>query len=175
MALLCLGIGAMIAQGAINGFIPTRLTPDLGFLVVIALGLRWRSAAGGLLLAALLGFAADLLSGSLLGEHALMRVFVYGCARAASRQLNLRGLLPQAVFVLALTVVNAFGIGTLDLVFGAAGGVDWLMIRHAVPHAVMNALFAPAVSGIVASMVVALGDDETGRLLLRLEPRRRAV
>lgn len=175
LALLVLGIGAMIVQGAVNGFVPPRYTPDLGFLFVVGLGLRWRSASGGLVLAAALGFAADILSGSLMGEHALMRVFVYACARAASRQLNLRGLVPQATFVLGLTLVNAFGIGTLNTFFSAGSGADWAMMRAALPHAAMNALFAPAVSRVVEGLVLALGGDEAGRNLLRLDPRRRAV
>jgi hypothetical protein len=72
-------------------------------------------------------------------------------------------------------VVNAFGIGTLNLFFASGGGLDWLMMRDAVPHAVMNALFAPAISGIVEGVVIALGGDEAGRQLLSLAPRRRAV
>jgi rod shape-determining protein MreD len=175
LALLLVGITAMVLQGAINAFVPARFTPDLGFLVVIALGLRWRSAAGGLVLAALLGFVADVLSGSLLGEHALMRIFAYACARAVSRQLNLRGVVPQVIFVLAFTLVNAFGVNSLDLFFRSGGGAGGPLLRDAIPHAFANALFAPVVSSLVESLVLALGSDEAGRNLLRLEPRRRAV
>jgi len=70
--ILLIGIAAPVFQGVLNTFVPARFAPDLGFLVVIALGLHWRSTAGGLVLAATLGFAADLLSGSLLGQQALL-------------------------------------------------------------------------------------------------------
>jgi rod shape-determining protein MreD len=163
----------MMAQGAVNTFVPARWTPDVGFLIVIALGLRWRETGGGLVLAAILGFVADLLSGSLLGENALLRLLVFAAARTASRHLNLRGTLPQAIFVMGLTAANAAGIATLNTFFTSGGGFDLVMLRDVIPHAFANALFAPLISVAVEGVAQALGDDEGGRPLLRLEPRRR--
>jgi rod shape-determining protein MreD len=160
-------------QGALNTFVPARFTPDLGFLIVIALGLYWRSAAGGFAIAAALGFVADLLSGSLLGEQALLRLLAFGVARFASSHLNLRGPLPQAIFVLVFTGVNAVGIGLLNTFFGAGGGMDLAMLRDLLPHALVNALFAPLVSRGVEALAISLGDDEGGRRPLRLAPRSR--
>ena len=37
LVLLLIGIAAPMVQGAANTFIPARFTPDLGFLIVIAL------------------------------------------------------------------------------------------------------------------------------------------
>ena len=71
-AVLLIGSAALMLQGAVNAFVPVHLTPDLRFLLVVAVGLHWRSAAAGAVVAALLGFVADLLSGSLLGEQALL-------------------------------------------------------------------------------------------------------
>lgn len=162
-----------MVQGAANTFVPARFTPDVGFLIVIALGLHWRSTAGGLALSAVLGFVADLLSGSLLGEHALLRLLAFGSARFASRHLNLRGSLPQAVFVLFFTAVNLVGIGLLDTFFRSGGGFEVAMLRDLVPHASVNALFAPLISRVVEAVATTLGDEEGGRRLLNPEPRSR--
>jgi rod shape-determining protein MreD len=171
LVLLLIGIAAPVLQGAVNTFIPARFTPDLGFLIVIALGLHWRSAAGGLVVSVALGFVTDLLSGSLLGEHALLRLLAFGAARSASRHLNLRGSLPQAIFVLFFTGVNALGIGLLNTFFTSGGGFDLVTLRDLLPHASINALFVPLVSRVVEAVATSLGDDESGRRLLHLEPR----
>jgi len=175
VALLLIGIGVPIVQGALNTFVPARFTPDLGLLIVIALGLYWRSAAGGFALAAALGFAADLLSGSMLGEQALLRMLTFGVARFASRHLNLRGALPQAAFVLVFTAVNALGIGLLNSFFASAGGFDLAMLRDLPLHAAFNALFAPLVSRIIETVATVLGDDEGGRRLVILAPPSRST
>ena len=173
LALLLIGIAAPMVQGAANTFVPARFTPDLGFLIVIALGLHWRSVAGGLAISAALGFVADLLSGSLLGEHALLRLLTFGVARFASRHLNLRGSLPQAIFVLFFTAVNVVGIGLLNTFFTSGGGFDMVTLRDLLPHASVNALFAPLISRVVEAVATTLGDDESGRRLSSLEPRSR--
>lgn len=174
-ALLGLGIAAVLVQGVLNGFFPARLTPDLSLLVVVGIGLHWRGAAGGVVIATLLGFAADLMSGSLLGEHALLRLLEFGAARIASRHLNLRGLVPQAVFVVFLTAANALGIGLLNSFFTSRGGIDLVMLRNLFPHAFVNALFAPLFSRLVEHVATSMGDDEGGRRLLRLATRGRTT
>ncbi len=173
LALLLIGIAAPMVQGAANTFVPARFTPDLGFLIVIGLGLHWRSAAGGVAISAALGFVADLLSGSLLGEHTLLRLLAFGAARLASRHLNLRGSLPQAIFVFFFTAVNVVGVGLLNTFFTSGGGFDMVALRDLLPHASVNALFAPLMSRVVEAVATSLGDDEGGRRLLNPEPRSR--
>ncbi|MFQ5415964.1 MAG: rod shape-determining protein MreD [Myxococcota bacterium] len=175
LVLLAIGVAATVVQGAMNTLVPVRFTPDLGFLIVIALGVHWRSTAGGLVLATLQGFTVDLLSGSLLGEHALLRLLAFAAARAASRHLNVRGMLPQAVFVMVFTAANAVGVGTLNVFFASGGGFDVVMLRDVLPHAFVNACFAPLVIRAVEEIGRALGEDEGGRLPLRLDSRRRVV
>jgi rod shape-determining protein MreD len=165
---LLVGIATPMIQGAFNTFVPPRFTPDLGFLVVIALGLHWRSAPGGLAIAAALGFSADLLSGSLLGEQALLRMFAFAAARAASRHLNLRGAIPQAVFVLALTAANALGIRLLEVFFTSGGRLDLVLLRDLPIHGAINALFAPLVSRCIDVLTIALGSDDGSRRSVRL-------
>ena len=175
LLILLIGIAAPVLQGALNTFVPARFAPDLGFLVVIALGLHWRSTAAGLVLAATLGLAADLLSGSLLGQQALLRLLAFGAARFASGHLNLRGAVPQSIFVVGFTAVNALGIATLNVFFTAGGGFDVVMLRDLLSHAFVNALFAAPVSRLVEAVATSFGDDEGARRALRLTPRVRST
>jgi hypothetical protein len=103
----------------------------------------------------------------------LLRLVAFGVARFASRHLNLRGALPQAIFVLVFTAVNALGVGLLNTFFTSRGGIDLVMLRDLPPHALINALFAPLVSRAVEAVATTFGDDEGGRRLLRLAPRSR--
>jgi rod shape-determining protein MreD len=168
LAVLLIGIVTPMIQGALNTYVPPRFTPDLGFLVVIALGLHWRSAPGGLAIAAALGFCADLLSGSLLGEQALLRMLAFATARVASRHLNLRGAIPQAAFVLVLTAANALGIRLLEVFFTSGARFDPALLQDLLSHAAINALFAPPVSRGVEVLTIALGSEENGRRSVRL-------
>jgi rod shape-determining protein MreD len=173
LGLLGLGAAALAVQGAVATFLPARLLPDLGFLLVIALGLCWRSAVGGVCVSAMIGFATDLLSGSLLGQHALLRMVVYTAARLGSRHLNLRGALPQAVFVAALTVANAVGLAVLTSFFSPGAGVGIGALRELLPQALVNALFAPLVAHATARAVARLGDEDSGQRLLPMTQRGR--
>jgi rod shape-determining protein MreD len=175
LLILLLGIAATVLLGGVNNFLPARFAPDLGLLVVIALGLHWRSTASGLVIAATLGFASDLLSGSLLGQQALMRLLAFGAARVASGHLNLRGAVPQAFFALVFTVVNVVGVALSSVFFTGQGGLDLVMLQDLLPHALVNALFAPPVSRAVEAVATAFSDDEGARRLLRLTPRGRSA
>jgi cell shape-determining protein MreD len=171
--LLGLGVLALLLQGVLAIFLPARFLPDLGFLMVIALGLSWRSAAGGACVAAGIGYATDLLSGSLLGQHALLRLVAYAVGRVGSRHLNLRGALPQAAFIAVLTVANAVALGLLTSFFSPGAGVGLSAARELLPQALANALFAPAVALGTARAVARLGDEEGGQRLLPMTPRGR--
>ncbi len=172
-ALLAIGALAPMIQGAAGTFVPLRYCPDLGLLLVVGLGLCWRSTTGGVVLSAALGFIADLLSGSLLGQHTLLRIFAFGAARACSQQLNLRGAIPQAIFVVVLTVVTALGTGALTAFFDAGPGVDGEMLRELIPHALINGAFAPLGVWLIERISNWLNEIEGGHQLLQLQPRNR--
>jgi rod shape-determining protein MreD len=173
LGLLGLGAVALTLQGAVASFLPARFCPDLGFLLVVALGLCWRSAVGGICVAGAIGYTSDLLSGSLLGQHALLRLAAYGVARFGNRHLNLRGALPQAIFVAVLTCANAFGMALLTSFFSPGTGVGMVAIRDLLPQAVANALFAPLVASGTARILARLGDEDGGQRVLPLAPRGR--
>jgi rod shape-determining protein MreD len=173
LALLAIGALAPMVQGAVGTFIPLHYLPDLGLLLVVGLGLCWRSTAGGLVLSATLGLIADLLSGSLFGQHMLLRIFAFGAARACSQKLNLRGVIPRAIFVSVLTVATTLGTGVLTSFFAAGPGVDGEMLRELVPHALINGAFAPLGVWFVARISSWFSDVDAGHQLLQLRPRNR--
>ena len=172
-ALLLVGAFVPMFQGVAAYFVPARWVPDFGLLLVVALGLCWRTVGGGMALSCALGFVTDLLSGSLLGMHALLRMFAFASARVGSQALNLRGALPQAVFVAGLTVVNAGAFGALTAFFTPGPEVPWVVWRDVGPQMLVNALAAPVVAALTAVLVRSLSDDDASRRLLRLEPRNR--
>jgi len=172
-AVLLIGSAALIVQGAVNVFIPPHLTPNVGFLIIIAVGLFWRSAAAGIVIAAWLGFTADLLSGSLLGEQALLGMFAFVAARLGSQHLNLRGALPQALFVFAFTAVDALGIGVLETFFGVRGGIGSTMLQYLPTHALANAFAAPFIARAIEFLSTAFGSEEGGRRQVHLPALRR--
>ena len=173
--LLGLGAVALTLQGAVATFVPARFCPDLGFLLVVALGLAWRSPVGGVCVAAAIGFATDLLSGSLLGQHALLRLAAYATARFGSRHLNLRGPLPQAAFDAGLTGANAVALTLLTSFFSPGSGASIVVVRELLPQAVVNAVFAPLVAYGVERAVARLGDEDGGQRLLPLTSRGRVA
>jgi len=170
---LLFGVGwlALVVQSALATMLPPPYCPDLGLLVVVAIGLSWERAATGMLLATALGFCADLFSGSLLGQHALLRLAAYTGARLASRQLNLRGALPLAVFVAALSVLYALVLLALTAFFAGSVGVGLGWVVESIQHGLVNAALAPGVSGLVQRIGVWAGADDGSRRPLRLEAR----
>jgi rod shape-determining protein MreD len=171
LVLLVLGVAALMAQGVMTQTLPAHLVPDFGLLLVVAIALCMRGAASGVLLAALLGYTTDLLSGSLLGQHALLRMASYGVARFGSARLNLRGPLPQALFVVLLSIAHAVGLWGLFAFFAPDIGSSLLTLRELLPHALVNGIVAPFVTQGVGALLGRLGDDEGTQRPIRLEPR----
>jgi rod shape-determining protein MreD len=170
LVLLGLGLLALVVQGAAALLLPAHWVPDFGLLLAVAIALSVRGPVVGVLLAAALGFAADLLSGTLLGQHALLRLAAYGAARFGSRRLNLRGALPQAVFVALLSVAHTGALLGLAAFF-LPGDVPPLVAVHALAaHALVNAVAAPLVTAVVAKLAAHLEGDDATRSL-RLAPR----
>lgn len=175
IVVLLVGYAAVMIQGSVNAFLPPHLTPNLGLLIIIAVGLFWRSAASGIVIAAVLGFTADILSGSLLGEQALLGMLAFLAARFGSQHLNLRGALPQALFVFGYTVVNAFGIGILDEFFDLRAGILSMMLQFLPIHALANAVCAPFVAHGVEVLTNSFGSEEGGRRQVHLPAARGPV
>ena len=168
--ILGLGTLAAILQGVGGTFLPQRYIPDLGLLLVVALGLSWRGLIGGAALAGSLGYLTDLLSGSLLGQHMLLRMVVFLTARLGSLHLSLLGPLPRALFVAGLTLVNALSLSLLTSVFTEGAGLSLSALTGVVPQMILNALCARPVAGLTERAISLLSDDESARKL-HLETR----
>lgn len=160
-----IGLFALIAQGALARAAPPPFCPDLGFLVIVGIGSCWRGFSSGLVLSAALGYAADLYSGSLFGQTALLRIVAFASALLASRQLNLRGGLPLMLFTAALTLACGLLSQGLSSTFVGAGPLGLGGIGALIVHAAVNAIFAPAVLGLVRRVATWAGDEATGRPL----------
>jgi len=171
LVLLVLGVLALMVQGVVTQLLPAHLVPDFGLLLVVAIALCLRGAASGVVLAALIGYTTDLLSGSLLGQHVLLRMAAYGIARFGSARLNLRGALPQALFVGLLSIAHALGLWGLFAFFAPDLGSPLLTLRDLLPQALVNAVAAPFVTQGIGALLERLGDDEGSQRPVRLEPR----
>lgn len=165
LALLGLGVVALVVQGALATLVVPPWCPDLALLVLIGIGLRWDGIAGGLLLAACLGYATDLLSGSLLGQHSLLNLLAFTGTGVVARQLNLRGSWPLAFFAVAVTFL--YGLAMLALSGFFVGGAElrlaWLGSQAV--HALISGACAPSVSALVGWVSGWVDDDPGNRVL----------
>jgi len=172
-ALFAVGVLALVLQGALATVVPPPWCPDLGLIVVLSIGLRWRSLGSGLVLAALLGFAADLLSGSLVGQHALLRVVAFSSAWLAGRQLNLKGSLPLVVFVMSVSFVYGLAVYAVSTFFVGAVAPTFGWLVDTFQHALVNGLVAGQVFGLVGRVVARAGDGDGPGRTLPIDARRR--
>jgi len=175
LALLALGIAALLVQGGLATFLPPPYCPDLAFLVVICIGLVWDHPVAGLVVASLLGYSADLLSGSLFGQHAFLRLLVFVGARVASRRVNIRGSLPLACFAAGFTLVYGFSLLAVTDFFTGVSGLSWGVMGDLLRHALVNGLCVSFVLALTQRLLGWLDEAERARRPMRLEPRQRAA
>jgi len=174
VTLCAIGFGALWVQGGLAAVLPPPWCPDLSLLVVIGLGLRWGGFVSGLLMAAALGLAADVVSASLLGQHMLLRIGIFTLAFALCRRFNLRGGVPMMAFTasvslgMGLVLVGVSGLASASIEVALA----WAF--QLVVHALVNALLAPAFAGLVERAADWAAADDPGRGL-RFATRRHAA
>lgn len=174
--LVLLGLFALQVQGTLATFLPSVFIPDFVFLTVVGTAIAV-GGASGLLVAALLGYAMDVLGGALLGQNALLLAFAYAATRIANLRLNLLRSVPRAVLVALLTLAYGLGHAGISRLFGGAP-VDfgWTRLGELLLQAALNALCAPlAVAGVQRVSEFLASDDEPARRSLRVEPRGRVL
>ena len=174
LALLALGGVALVVQSVAGNHLPPGAVPNLSLLVMVAIGLHLPTARG-LALAAALGYAADLLSGALLGTHALLRMLACATTRLANRRLDLRRGLPLAAFAAVLTVADAAGLALLFRAVTGRAALDVSLLPLLGSQVLVNALAAPLVVALAALVLRWVTPEESTRRLVRLEPRRRSI
>lgn len=175
MGLLALGMAVLVLQGTLATFLPVHLLPDMVFLVVVGAAVVV-GGVEGLAAAALLGWMMDVVSGALLGQHALLLALAYAGTRFANLQLNLLRALPRVAFVAGLSLAYDLSHAGLAHWFAGVPAPGWTFVGRALVHAAANALCAPAGLLAVQQVVGMLSrDEEGGRRTLRVEPRGRVL
>ncbi len=142
LAFFALACGLLVFQGAISRVIPPHLCPDFALLFVAGLAFRL-SSLHGLLFAAVVGYLADNLSGTLLGEHAILYTTIFLVMRVLNRQTDLSGGFRRGLVVGLLTLLQGLGLIWMAYFFReqsllpvALDGGLWI-------QALVNAIAAP--------------------------------
>lgn len=172
LAVLGLALAGLVLQSAAATELPAHAIPDLGLLVTVA-GALLLPAVPGLAVAAAAGFAADVLSGSLLGQHALLRLLEFAGVRALGGQLDLLRAGPFVALALGVTLVDALGMAGLSRLFlGAAPSLPRALALVAAQLVANAALAGPVVVGVRAVAERALASPAGRGRPVRLETRR---
>ena len=170
--LLLAGVLVLMLEGALATILPPPWCPDLRLLAVICIGLRWHGLAPGLVLAYLLGFSADVLSGSLMGLHALLSMLTFLSAVFTGRQLNLKGLFPLMAFAASVSLFYGLALYAVSIFFvsGIQFVPQWLWEN--LLHSLVNGLFAPLVFEVLSRLAVWAGADDSSERALFWETSR---
>ncbi len=165
LALVAIGVLAMLAEGAMTLAVPDALLPNVA-LVVSAAAALFLGGASALLVVAALGFASDLLAGAPLGLGVLSLLVPFAVTRIANGSLELRHGASEAALVALLTPVAALVMAALLRQGGPAawpGLSTWIGLAL---QAGVNALVAPAACRLAETVASAAGE---------LDPTRRGV
>lgn len=168
LGLLAGGLVCAWLQGTLVGFAPAWWTPDLVFLWAVG-GAVAAPVAEALLVAGTLGYAVDVLSGALLGHHALLLVVACAATRGASVQLHLGRTPARVALLVGLGLVYHAGHAGLAALFAGGGLPNGAALRHAATQLALTAAVGPAVLAAVERWAELLTRDEEGvRRPLRL-------
>jgi hypothetical protein len=169
-ALLTLGWLAVVVQGGLAHLLPGYWVPDLALLITLSAALVLGPITG-LAVAAALGLGADMVSGTLLGQLACLRLVEVGFTRVVAGQLDLRRGLPLAIFAFAMVVLDAAGQAALSRLFLGSFPFQPEELAALGIHAAVTAPFAPSV-GSLARRVCDRLDEGDARREMRLDTRR---
>ncbi len=170
LALLVLGWLFALLQGAAAHLLPSWTVPDLVLLLTLAVALVLGPGAG-LLVASGVGLGADMVSGTLLGQLACLRLLVLVFTRLVAGQLDLRRGLPLVVFAAALVWIDGLGQAGLSWLFLGAFPLQPGELLTLGLRTLVTAPFAPLVLGIARSVRERF-DESDARREMRLDTRR---
>ena len=174
LVLFVLGLLGMVAEQAATRFLPSAICPDFALLLVIGMALNL-GGTRALLASAALGYAADVLSGAPLGQHALLHVLVFGAASVANRGLELRTPLAQATLAGVLTLLNGLLLSLITSLLGGSLVVDLRFVLQRASQAVLSCVFAPLVCALVEAIAARTREDEAPRRSVPIPTGRRAI
>jgi rod shape-determining protein MreD len=174
LALLALGVLCLAVQSVAGIHLPQGAVPDLSLLVVVAAGLLLPVPAGACI-SVLLGYAVDLMSGALLGQHALLRLVAYAGTKLANRRLDLRRPLPLSAFVAALTIADTLGVVLTTRALGGRAPLELGLAPVLGLQILVNAAAAPLISALASAVLRWVTPEDSARRVVRLEPRRKGA
>ena len=171
-ALAWCGIGLLgvAVQAILAGELSAMFVPDLSLLGTLAAALIL-GPAEGLLVAFALGLGTDMVSGSLFGQHALVRMLEFIAVRGFAKQLDLRRFVPLAVVGFALSLFDAALQAGVSLLFVSSFAIAISEVGGLFWRAGATAVFAPLVGTMARSVVEWLSETEARREM-RIETRR---
>jgi rod shape-determining protein MreD len=168
-ATLLVGLFMLLLQSTVLEFAPMHMvTPSLGLLVVLHLGLseKW-TASSAVLVAFCTGYLFDLVSGAPRGVHAFVFVLMALFARAMAARLAVRGPLFKASAGFVASLLSALLIVVVRAQVSHEGGYGGL--RQAPIEALLTGLFGPPVLWMLARVD---GRLDPARLRVGLARRR---
>ncbi len=169
MALLLLGLLALVVESALAAGMPVRFVPQASLLAAVAAGLVLRPGEA-LVVAAALGLGADALSGTLLGQQAMLRILEVVATRGIAAQLDLRHGFPLAIFVSVMSLVDAILL-VLGSQFFLGLSFHGAEVGGALVRAAVTGICAPFVGSLAQGLVDRL-DESQARREMRLETGR---
>jgi len=170
LLLVVCGFVTWIAQGTLASLLPAWSVPDLTLVVTVAVAVTAPPIAG-LFFAAGIGFGVDLLSGALLGQHALLRLLVFAAVRLLGAQLDLRQGVSLAIFVAVLSLLDVFGLWILARAFQESSLIGLDTVPIVLVRVLLAALLAPGAARLLRALHEWLEEGDPRREV-RLEPRR---
>lgn len=170
LALLVLGCLAVLVEGGLAHVLPHWAVPDLSLLVTVAAASALEPGLG-LVVAAGSGLGADMVSGPLLGQFALLRLLEFALARAAAAQLDLRRGLPLIVFVFAVIVADGFAQVALGRLFLGSFPLEPVELAGLAVSGLVTAPLAPWAAAFCRRLRERL-DESEARRDMRLDTRR---
>lgn len=170
LALLGLGCLAVLVQGGLAHVLPAYAVPDLSLLLTLSAALVL-GAGAGLIVAAGVGLGGDMVSGTLLGQLACLRLLELVFTRGIAGQLDLRRGLALVVFAFALVWIDGLGQAGLSWLFLGAFPLQPGELLTLALRAAATAPFAPLIAGLVRRLCDRL-DESEARREMRLDTRR---
>ena len=171
LVLFAAGVIGLALESALLAHLPFAAVPALSLLFPVAAALLL-GPASGLVVSAGLGFGADMLSSSLLGQHAFLRLLEFVIVRAATGQFDLVRPIPFALFAFAVALADAAGSAGLIAFFLGAFAPDPRGLGLVALRALTTAAAAPLVLALARRVVAWGSGDLDGRREMRLETKR---
>jgi rod shape-determining protein MreD len=151
-------IAALLLQVTVlPAYLRDPFKPNLILVLIVYLALRVDMTLAGGVLAYLLGLVNDAYSGIFHGLSGFSYLFIYAVLRKVADQLYADSSHLLVVVVFVATVVNGLLQLVLLQMFSAADGVYATLLASLIPQALVNALVASLLAGLI---IIAPTEDQ---------------